>query len=266
MNFQCCQCSTKNISTSFRSLDELQDHLFTNHLPGTSSPNAEPFQTLTANQSAIANESINDFLKRIITTVESKGQQSEFTQHCSTGSATSAQSNVKTEPEGVNTFERKFLGKVETGKRKASSKSAEHFSYRNNKNEEILGSVEVRKQKSAPVHNQQKVSSKSVEHVSRRSEGKARQNAKVEGESSCLRQMKQDKKNMMSDKPKPGPSQVDLKRIQGDMTTDLIVVFDNCDSAAKCIQQRKHKIQGRDFIVWAESPTKSMKKKMRANV
>ncbi|KAI1701401.1 hypothetical protein Ddc_17648 [Ditylenchus destructor] len=178
----------------------------------------------------------------------------------------SAQSNVKTESEDVNTSEPEFLGTVETRKRKAVPKPLEHISHRNEENEEILGSVEIRKQKTAPVHNQKNASSKYAEHILRRSEGKTRQNVRLEEESSGLRQMKQDKINMMSDKAKPGPSQVDLKRIQGDMMTDLIVVFDNCDSAAKCIEQRKHKIRGRDFIVWAESPTKSMKKKMRAKL
>ncbi|KAI1705318.1 hypothetical protein Ddc_15788 [Ditylenchus destructor] len=42
------------------------------------------------------------------------------------------------------------------------------------------------------------------------------------------------------------------------------VMFDNCDSAAKCIQQKAHKILGKDYVVRRGRPTKSMRKKLRA--
>ncbi|KAI1693374.1 hypothetical protein DdX_20702 [Ditylenchus destructor] len=50
--------------------------------------------------------------------------------NCSNTSATNTQSNVKTEPEDVDTSEVEVLGTVEIRKRKASSKSAEHISHR----------------------------------------------------------------------------------------------------------------------------------------
>ncbi|KAI1701398.1 hypothetical protein Ddc_17645 [Ditylenchus destructor] len=51
-------------------------------------------------------------------------------QNCSKNSATNTQSNVKTEPEDVDTSEVEVLGSVEIRKRKAPSRSAEHISHR----------------------------------------------------------------------------------------------------------------------------------------
>ncbi|KAI1697124.1 hypothetical protein Ddc_19906 [Ditylenchus destructor] len=48
--------------------------------------------------------------------------------------------------------------------------------------------------------------------------------------------------------------------------TDARITFDNCESVTKCLQQGKHKICGHDFLVWAATPTKSMKKSLRANL
>ncbi|KAI1710878.1 hypothetical protein Ddc_13211 [Ditylenchus destructor] len=50
------------------------------------------------------------------------------------------------------------------------------------------------------------------------------------------------------------------------MAKDAKIVFDNCESAAKCIQQRTHRICGRDFVVRKEKPTQGMKDKIRANL
>ncbi|KAI1692004.1 hypothetical protein DdX_21495 [Ditylenchus destructor] len=47
---------------------------------------------------------------------------------------------------------------------------------------------------------------------------------------------------------------------------DAKIAFDNCDSAAICIQQRTHTICGHRFIVHTETPTQSMKDKIRANL
>ncbi|KAI1690708.1 hypothetical protein DdX_22328 [Ditylenchus destructor] len=43
------------------------------------------------------------------------------------------------------------------------------------------------------------------------------------------------------------------------------VTFDSCDSVAKCIQQRTHKIGGHDFVIWETTPTEPMRKKLVAN-
>ncbi|KAI1705901.1 cytochrome p450 domain-containing protein [Ditylenchus destructor] len=43
---------------------------------------------------------------------------------------------------------------------------------------------------------------------------------------------------------------------------DITVTFVDCEPAAKCLQQRTHKIRGQDFIVSAETPTKPMMKKL----
>ncbi|KAI1712390.1 hypothetical protein Ddc_12429 [Ditylenchus destructor] len=43
-----------------------------------------------------------------------------------------------------------------------------------------------------------------------------------------------------------------------------MVIFDSCDSAAKCIQQRMQKIRGQDFIIWATTPSEYMKWKLVA--
>ncbi|KAI1692503.1 hypothetical protein DdX_21221 [Ditylenchus destructor] len=43
------------------------------------------------------------------------------------------------------------------------------------------------------------------------------------------------------------------------------VTFTNCESAAKCIQQRTHKISGQDFLVHRSKPSEGMRKKLRAN-
>ncbi|KAI1708352.1 hypothetical protein Ddc_14381 [Ditylenchus destructor] len=50
------------------------------------------------------------------------------------------------------------------------------------------------------------------------------------------------------------------------MAKDAKIVFDNCESAAKCIEQRTHRICGRDFVVRKEKPTQGMKDKIRANL
>ncbi|KAI1717009.1 hypothetical protein Ddc_10147 [Ditylenchus destructor] len=45
------------------------------------------------------------------------------------------------------------------------------------------------------------------------------------------------------------------------------IAFDDCDSAAKCLQQEQHQIGAHDFIAWTVSlsrPTNSMKNKIRA--
>ncbi|KAI1705319.1 heterogeneous nuclear ribonucleoprotein A3 like protein 2-like [Ditylenchus destructor] len=47
---------------------------------------------------------------------------------------------------------------------------------------------------------------------------------------------------------------------------DAKVAFDNCDSAARCIQQRNHIICGHEFIVHTETPSNGMKDKIRANL
>ncbi|KAI1691196.1 hypothetical protein DdX_22036 [Ditylenchus destructor] len=41
------------------------------------------------------------------------------------------------------------------------------------------------------------------------------------------------------------------------------VTFTNCDSAAKCIQQRTHNIRGQDFIVHPAKPSNGMRKKLK---
>ncbi|KAI1700620.1 hypothetical protein DdX_16591 [Ditylenchus destructor] len=231
-------------------------------------------------------------------------------------SATNTQSNVKTEPEDVDTSELEILGSVEIRKRKASSKSAEH--------------------------------------ISQRSDGNAQQNLKVEGERTNLRLMEEAKKKRMAEEPVPESSQynqgtsnaqsrtidetplwkqnhlgsanVDSAQIPGINSTKdqeermtgltstaasltnririygpclhpteenpkacqkqelkayfgqfgkikgvtiakyegITLTFVDCDSAAKCLQQRTHKIRGQDFIVSAETPTKPMMKKLIA--
>ncbi|KAI1695009.1 hypothetical protein DdX_19816 [Ditylenchus destructor] len=42
------------------------------------------------------------------------------------------------------------------------------------------------------------------------------------------------------------------------------ITFENCDSARQCLQQNKHEICGREFSVWAATPTKSMKRRLGA--
>ncbi|KAI1694107.1 hypothetical protein DdX_20295 [Ditylenchus destructor] len=42
------------------------------------------------------------------------------------------------------------------------------------------------------------------------------------------------------------------------------VTFENCDSVAKCLMKRKHKIGGQDFIIWETTPSGSTRKKLGA--
>ncbi|KAI1705310.1 hypothetical protein Ddc_15780 [Ditylenchus destructor] len=217
-------------------------------------------------------------------------------QNCSKNSATNTQSNIKTEPEDVDTSE-----------------------------VEVLGSVEIRKRK-AP--------SKSAEHITHRSGGNAQQNVNSEGESN-MRQTKQAKINLLSEEPIPNPSEThqdekqiprfksarDKEETMATLTstatnlspttakltnridvngpclhpqrvnpeswqreefrayfgqfgkisivtvrknTYSTVTFEDCDSVAKCIQQRTHKILGRDFVIWETTPSESMKWKLVA--
>ncbi|KAI1705308.1 sushi, nidogen and EGF-like domain-containing protein 1 [Ditylenchus destructor] len=57
---------------------------------------------------------------------------------------------------------------------------------------------------------------------------------------------------------------VSVKPIFDDMTTDAIVTFVHCKSAAKCIGQESHKILGQDFRVERGEPSKGEKKKIKA--
>ncbi|KAI1702664.1 hypothetical protein DdX_15343 [Ditylenchus destructor] len=40
------------------------------------------------------------------------------------------------------------------------------------------------------------------------------------------------------------------------------VTFENCDSARQSLEQAKHEIYGRQFNVWAATPTKSVKRRL----
>ncbi|KAI1701397.1 heterogeneous nuclear ribonucleoprotein A3 like protein 2 isoform X1 [Ditylenchus destructor] len=85
--------------------------------------------------------------------------------------------------------------------------------------------------------------------------------------------------------PEENPEQVDPKVFQKEMfrtyfgqfgkvisvwysllKLQATIAFDNCDSAAKCIQQRNHTICGRNFVVRKETPTRCMRGKIRANL
>ncbi|KAI1701395.1 hypothetical protein Ddc_17642 [Ditylenchus destructor] len=55
-----------------------------------------------------------------------------------------------------------------------------------------------------------------------------------------------------------------IKPIFDDMTTDAIVTFAHCKSAAKCMEQSNHKILGQDFRVERGQPSKGAKRKIIA--
>ncbi|KAI1694106.1 hypothetical protein DdX_20294 [Ditylenchus destructor] len=272
-------------------------------------------ETAGASPSVITNESTENLVN--LRTVKAEVQ----VQNCSSTSASSTQSNVKTEPEDVDASEVEVLGTVEIRKRKAPSKSAEH--------------------------------------ISQRSEGNAQQNVNLEGEISNLRHSKQAKTNLVSEEPVRipviiqgtsnarsrtsggiplwkqyllGSANVDKTQIlrfnsirdqEERMTTsnatnlnaanmtnrifvtgpllypqemdpktfqkeefrtyfgqfgkvnvvgyslpklEGIIAFNNCESAAKCIQQGTHTICGQDFVVRAGTPTRGMKDKIRADL
>ncbi|KAI1705315.1 DAZ-associated protein 1 [Ditylenchus destructor] len=90
-------------------------------------------------------------------------------QNCSSSSVTSAQSNIKTELEDVDTSEVEVLGSVEIRKRTASSRSAEQFGHRS-------GII-------------------------------AQQNVNSPGENSNLRHAKQAKTSLVFEEPVPNPSE-----------------------------------------------------------
>ncbi|KAI1701150.1 hypothetical protein Ddc_17751 [Ditylenchus destructor] len=81
-------------------------------------------ETTGGSPSTITNESSENSGNLRIVKAEVKDQ------NCSNSSATNTQSNVKTEPEDVDTSEPEILGSVEPRKRKAPSKPAEHISHR----------------------------------------------------------------------------------------------------------------------------------------
>ncbi|KAI1695010.1 hypothetical protein DdX_19817 [Ditylenchus destructor] len=188
MNLECHVCTGNKIATSFHSLDDIQAHLFSNHLDGPldvfqfvcqncefkfateyrllrheqtcgresrseedmekiryklqmyemleeslkynmtkhqisgvqkNSKKNGSAETAGASPSVITNESTDNLGN--LRTVKAEVQD----QICT---ATNTQSNVKTEPEDVDTSEVEVLGTVEKRKRKAPSKSAEHIS------------------------------------------------------------------------------------------------------------------------------------------
>ncbi|KAI1703838.1 hypothetical protein Ddc_16386 [Ditylenchus destructor] len=270
-------------------------------------------------------------------------------QNCSIDSATKTQSNVKTEPEDVDTSEVEVLGSVEIRKRKAPSKHAEHISHKSgvsaqqnvNSAGESSGLRHAKKAKKnlvpeEPMPNPSETHQSTSNAQSRTVDGiplwkqfllgsanvstSNAQSRTVDGiplwKQFLLGSANVDEKqiprfNSAKDQeetmatltstdanwstttaqltnridvngPCLHPEQMDPKPFQkkefrayfgqfGKISSVTVrknsystVTFENCDSVAKCIQQKTHKIRGKDFNIWETTPSESMKWKLVA--
>ncbi|KAI1696191.1 hypothetical protein Ddc_20634 [Ditylenchus destructor] len=210
----------------------------------------------------------------------------EDDQNCSIDSAIITQLNVKTEPEDVDTSEAEILGITEMRKRKAPSNSAEHtphtsegITQQNVKSEgESSDSRELEPTKKKKVteepvfessrYNQDPAQipdfnnrNDQEELIATSTSAAAKLTNKIAVCGPCLHPEQENPPECQRKDLQAYFSQfgkiINVTVIEYDNSK---VLFDNCDSAAKSIQEGKHKIQGQDFFVWAASPTKYMKR------
>ncbi|KAI1705321.1 RNA recognition motif domain-containing protein [Ditylenchus destructor] len=204
-------------------------------------------------------------------------------QNCSIDSAYNTQSYVETEPEDVDTSEVEVLGSVEIRKRKAPPKPAEHRSgVSAQQNVNSAGeSSNLRHAKQAKTNLDEKQIPRfnsardQEERMATSTPTVSNLTNRINVNGPCLHLC------LDPDQADPKPFQKEELRTYfsqfGKISSISVqrataknirakVTFDNCDSAAKCIQQHNHKICGRDFVVRKRTPSQGMKEEIRANL